>query len=122
MALSLTLDVTEKFNEVGYYVADASNWDYIVWQIITGDDTVTPIIFKSTNDSGAVTGVTDGNSLSATNFYTANVYDVFNNSFVTNAGVSGMYRSSYIGQFVRVDSENVDSKLNKLIVQFHKIS
>ena len=40
MALSLTQDVTVEFNANNGYVADASNWDYLIWQFVTPSGTI----------------------------------------------------------------------------------
>ena len=118
MALSLTKDVTEEFVRDGYYVADASNWDHIIWQFVGITGTIE---FFSSNDSGAITGVTDGNSLSAIDFSVANFYDISTTNFVTSASNSGLYRSTHVGQFVK-SSFSAGSTVTKVIIQYHKFS
>jgi hypothetical protein len=118
MALSLTENITEQTVRDGYYVADASNWDHIIWQFIGLSGAVE---FFSSNDSGAITGVTDGNSLSATAFSIANFYDISTTNFVTSTAGSGLFRSTHVGQFVKVLLGG-GATIDKVIIQYHKFS
>lgn len=119
MALSLTQDVTAEFNANNGYVADTSNWDYTIWQFITPSGTIG---ISSTNDSGAVTGSFDGNSLTATNFLTVTATALNGLANVTSvtAGTSAKVRVGSVGQFVRFGGAGAAA--TKVIVQFHKIS
>jgi hypothetical protein len=120
MALSLTRDITAEMNEVGYYVADSSNWDYIIWHLI-GIEGGFEATFLSSNDSGAIHGVTDGNSLSATNFAATVFTKLSDGTLVTTTAADGLYRSSHDGQFVKVDSGST-GRFQKAIIRLHKIS
>lgn len=119
MALSLTQDVTTEFNANNGYVADTSNWDYTIWQFVTPAGT---IAITSTNDSGAITGSLDGNSLTATNFLTVSATALNGLASVTSvtAGTSAMFRVSNVGQFVKFGGASAAA--TKVIIQFHKIS
>ena len=118
MALSLTENITEQIIADGYYVADASNWDHIIWQFISLSGTIE---FFSSNDSGAITGVTDGNSLSATAFSAANFYDIALATNVNSTAASGLFRSTHVGQFVKAQL-NGGATIDKCIIQYHKFS
>lgn len=118
MALSTTVDISEKFIADGYYVADASNWDHIIWQFIGLSGAIE---FFSSNDSGAITGVTDGNSLSATDFSIANFYDIATTNNVTSTASSGLFRSTHVGQFVKA-ALGGGATIDKVIIQYHKFS
>jgi hypothetical protein len=119
MALSLTQDVTAEFNRDNGYVADTSNWDYTIWQFITPSGTIG---ISSSNDSGAVTGSFDGNSLTATNFLTVSATALNGLTSVTSvtAATSAMFRVGNVGQFVKFGGASAAA--TKVIVQFHKIS
>jgi len=116
MGLSLTRNVTEEYNENGYYILDASGWDYVLINI-SFDSGV--IGFSSSNDSGAITGVTDGSAISATNFYAASLIDVSTNGAtqVATPGIT-MYRAFLVGRFIKIDGDVAA----KIILQYHKLS
>jgi hypothetical protein len=121
MALSQTRDVTDQFNAQGYYVADASNWDYLIWQIMLPTSTIE---FYCTNNSGAISGITDGSSISASDFVSASFLNLLSNAYETSVAAStvNMFRSDQIGQFVMIASPEVGATASKIIVQYHKIS
>lgn len=118
MALSLTLDITDSFNANNGYVADASNWDLIVWQFVAPTGTIS---ITSSNDSGAITGVTDGYALTANSFQTAAALSVATgNTYVTSVTGAGLFRTQHIGQFVKFGGASAAA--SKVIIQFHKFS
>ena len=115
MALSLTQDVTTEFNQDGFYVADSSNWDYLIWQFVNPSG---GIEINSTNDSGAIQGVTDGFSLTATNYVTTQAIKLSNGSSVTAVSTAGLYRVNQVGQFVKFGQEGCTA--DKVIIRYHK--
>jgi hypothetical protein len=116
MALSLTRNVTEEYNENGYYSFDTSGWDYVLINMVFDSGA---IAFLSSNDSGAITGVTDGSATSATNFFGASLIDVSTNgpTQVATPG-TGMYRAFLVGRFIKLDGDVAA----KIILQYHKLS
>ena len=114
MALSLTQDVTVEFNANNGYVADASN---LIWQFVTPSGTIS---ITATNDAGSVTGSFDGNSLTATNFVTVSATNANASTVVTSVSAAGIYRTSYVGQFVKFGG--AAAAATKVIIQFHKFS
>jgi hypothetical protein len=117
MALSLTQDVTAEFNANNGYVADASNWDYLIWQFVSPTGTVN---ITASNDAGSVTGSFDGNSLTATNFIAVSATVVNGGTLATSVGASGIFRTSYVGQFVKFGGASAAA--TKVFIQYHKIS
>jgi len=117
MALSLTQDVTAEFNANNGYVADASNWDYLIWQFVTPTGTIS---ITSTNDAGSVTGSFDGNSLTATNFATVSATVLNGGTLATSVTTAGLYRTQHVGQFVKFGGASAAAA--KVIIQFHKFS
>lgn len=117
MALSLTQDVTQEFNQDGFYIADASNWDLLVWQFVNPSGTIE--IF-ATNDSGAIQGVTDGFALTSTNYTKVQATYLGDGTSTTSVSAAGLYRTTHVGQFVRVGAG--DGVADKVIVQYHKFS
>lgn len=116
MGLSLTINVTDQYNENGYYIFDTSGWDYVLINIVFDSGLIS---FSSSNDSGAITGVTDGNATSATNFFGASLTDIVNNSTsqVASPGTN-MYRAYLVGRFIKLDGDVAA----KIILQYHKLS
>jgi hypothetical protein len=119
MALSLTQEVTAEFNRDSFYVADSSNWDYLIWQFVTTSGTIN---ITSTNDSGAVTGSFDGSSLTATNFQTVSATALNGLASVTSVATasSAMFRTEHVGRYVRFGGTSVSAA--KVFIHFHKIS
>lgn len=117
MALSLTQDVTAEFNANNGFVADASNWDYLIWQFVSPTGTVS---VTATNDAGSVTGSFDGNSLTATNFSTVSATVLNGGTLATSVAATGLYRTSYVGQFVKFGGASAAA--TKVFIQYHKIS
>ena len=119
MALSLTQEVTAEFNRDNGYVADTSGWDYTIWQFITPAGTIN---ITATNDSGAITGSIDGNSLTATNFLTvsATALNGLTSTTSVTAAVSALFRVGNVGEFVKFGGASASA--TKVIIQYHKIS
>ena len=119
MALSLTQDVTDAFNANNGYVADASNWDYLIWQFVSPSGTIS---VTATNDAGSVTGSFEGNSLTATNFATIVALNLASttSALVTAVSSAGLYRVDRSGQFIKFGGASAAA--TKVIIQYHKIS
>lgn len=117
MALSLTVDVTEEFNRDGFYIADSSNWDYLIWQFVNPSG---GIEIKSTNDSGAIQGVTDGFALTSTNYVTTQATKLVNGTSVTAVTGSGLFRVAQVGQFVKFGESECTA--DKVFIRYHKFS
>ena len=117
MALSLTQDVTQEFNQDGFYIADASNWDYLIWQFVNPSG---GIEIKATNDSGAIQGVTDGFALTSTNYTTVQATYLGDGSSVTAVSGDGLYRVNQTGQFVKFGEDG--GTADKVIIRYHKFS
>lgn len=118
MALSLTQDVTQEFNQDGFYIADASNWDLLVWQVINPTDNIG---FAATNDSGAIQGVTDGFALTSINYIPVQATDLSTGTAVTIGG-NGLFRTTHVGQFVKIAGAETLVSADKVIIQYHKFS
>lgn len=116
MALSQTIDVTVEFNANNGYVADASGWDYLVWQFVNPTGTVA---LTATNDGGAIQGVSDGNSTSATNFSTVQAIKLSDGSS-TATGAAGLFRVSVVGRYVKYGGASAAA--DKVIIEYFKIS
>ena len=116
MALQQIIDATDQFNQNLSFVIDCGGFDYVDAQIIDPTESVS---FSSTNDSGAIQGVSDGNYKSATNFLDVFGINLNNNDLAKNTAISSMYKFNGVGRFLRFNSDNT---VGKLILRLYKIS
>ena len=116
MALSTTLDVTKQFNANSGYIADFSGWDYCVVQLVSPSGAVS---FNTSNDSGAVQGVSDGSSISASNFTAVQGTNLASGSAITSLNATGNVRFGYIGRYLQLTGSSVTA--TKVILFFTKI-
>lgn len=118
--LAQYLDLTEEYNNSANGVKiELSNYDYCIVQIYNnvGDG----IQFKSTLDSGAVQGVTDGNILTSANYQTIAGLDLFSNLLVDTV-TSGIFRIDVVGRYLNLYCDGGDTDVQKLLVMLAKIS
>jgi hypothetical protein len=112
-------DYTVDFNKDAKVQFDTSGWDYAIFQIVSPTGSIT---FKSTNDAGAVQGVTDGNATLATNFVTTYAIDLSSSTgaLAASTSVSGIYKYQSVGRFIQLAGAN-GTTVTKLLVQLSKI-
>jgi len=118
--LAKYLDLTEEANasEDNSVVIDVSNYDYVLVQPI-GD----AASFQTTIDGGAVQGVSDGSSSTATNFVDAcGLRNGTLNSTTLNVSVEdgGIIKFNVIGRYLKITSGGLP--FTKLLVMLTKIS
>ncbi len=116
MALSLTRDITAKFNADNGYVVDMSGWDTLVWQFVSPSGTISTL---ATNDGGEITGSLEGNSLSATNFQTIQATKLADGTSVTSVAATGLYKVGVIGRYVKFGG--AAAAATKVIIELSKI-
>lgn len=118
MATQNIQDYTDVFNDFGgNYNIDCGGWDYAVVQLIQPAGSIT---FLTTNDSGDITGVSDGSAISATNFVEVMGTNLTTNTGVTSLATDGLVRFESIGRYLRLQSDSAN--ITKLLVRFYKIS
>jgi len=125
--LAQYLDLTEEFANSfdgttnTYSVKfDVSNYDYAVVQFV---DFLSEVTFKSTIDSGAVQGVTDGNALTSTNYTTVYATYLLDNTKVTVSPSNGTYRFDVVGRYIKLtNTSGINLTTGKLLVMLTKIS
>jgi len=110
------MDVSVEFNRDNGWIADMSGWDYIVLTLVGSSGTRN---ITSTSDGGGITGVTDGNSLSALNFTTAQGVKTSDGSSVTVA-IDGQTKIQNQGRYLKVGGASAAA--TKAIVEYFKIS
>jgi hypothetical protein len=114
MALLQLIDSTNDYNANGSVNLDIGGWDYVVVQIVSPTGTT---LFKTSNDSGSVLGVTEGNALTATNFLTCLATNLANDARVSSVSADGLFKINVAGRFLQI----IGSTVGKLLVTLQKI-
>jgi len=119
--LDLTDEFVNSYNGSNYSVTfEVSNYDYALVQFIHFSSEVS---FKSTIDSGAVQGVTDGSILTSDNYVPAYATYLLNNSKVTVSPDNGIYRFDVVGRYIKLqNTDGISPTSGKLLVTLTKIS
>ncbi len=118
MATQKTLDITADLNSNSIWQGDIGGWDYAVVQLVTPTGTFT---FNSTNDANAITGVSDGSNLSATNWIATQGTNLNSGSAVTTLAASGLVRFQSVGQFLQITGAGA-ATVTKAFVRLYKIN
>jgi len=118
MAISTTLDVTPTFSTGGSSSIniDVSGWDTAVVQLVSPSGSIN---FLSSNDGGAITGVTDGNATSAANFTAVQGVNLATGAAATLGGVSGLWKISGMGRYLQLSGSSITA--TKVLVELSKI-
>lgn len=115
MGLAKDLDFTALFTaNSGVLQIDVSGWDYFIVQMITPGGATT---FKATNDGGAVSGLTQGNQISATNWYAVQGVDLGTGTAATTTSSTSMYKFTGVGRYFQLSG----STAAKITIYFYKI-
>lgn len=117
MAVERIIDVTSDINADGRAVIECGGWDNAEVQLVSPNTTAT---FATSNDAGAITGVSDGSSASAQNFIDVQGTNVNSGSAVTSLNTSGIVKFTNIGQFLRIIGSGLT--VTKAIVRLYKIN
>jgi len=119
--LDLTEEFANSFDGSVYKVQfEVSNYDYALVQFV---DFLSEVNFKSTIDSGAVQGVTDGNALTSTNYTTVYATYLLDNTKVTVSPSNGTYRFDVVGRYIKLtNASGINLTTGKLLVMLTKIS
>ncbi len=118
MSVEKVLDITSKLNSNDIFTQDIGGWDYAVLQLITPTGTFS---FLSSNDSGAITGVSDGSHVSATNFTAVAGTKLSDGTLITSSGASGMVKFSGIGQYLQITGAG-GAQVPKAFLRLYKIN
>lgn len=117
MAVQQVIDVTEDFNADGRAIADIGGFDYAIVQLVSPSGTIT---FETTNDSGDITGVSDGNPASATNWIAVQGTNLNSGAAVSTLAASGLVRFGYIGRYLRLSIGG--GTATKILIRLFKIN
>ena len=117
MALQDIQDITEDFNRnSGDWNMDVGGWDYAVVHLVTPSG---QIDFLTSNDSGDITGVSDGSAESATNFVAVQGTVLATGAAATSLNATGLIRFQGIGRYLRLQS--AAATVVKALVRLYKI-
>lgn len=118
MAISKVLDITTDVNDNDIFTQDIGGWDSAILQLVSPTGTFS---FLSSNDSGGITGVSDGSSVSATNFTTIVGTKLSDGTLVSSLAASGMVRFSSIGQYLQITGAG-GAQVTKAFLRLYKIN
>lgn len=111
--LATTLDETTYFNANNGVVIDSSGWQNVTVQL---DGTPSGTInLTGTNDAGAITGVSDGNPLTAINFTAIQATDISSGTAVTAIAGAGNFKIINPPKFIKIGGASA-ATTGKLIV------
>lgn len=117
MAQQQVIDVTTDVNNNDLCTIDIGGWDFAVVQLVSPTGTFS---FLTSNDSGDITGVSDGNALSAANFTAVTGTKLSDASAVTSLAASGLVKFSGIGRYLRISGAGA-AQVTKALVRLYKI-
>jgi len=117
MAIERLLDISADINADGRAIVECGGWDNAEVQLVSPTSTAT---FATSNDAGAVTGVSDGSAASATNFIDVQGTNVNSGAAVTTLAASGIVKFTNLGQFLRIMGPGLT--VTKAFVRLYKIN
>lgn len=117
MSVSRIIDITADINADGRAIVETGGWDQAEVQLVTPTATAT---VETSDDAGAITGVSDGSSASATNFVVLQGVNVTSGAAASTLAVSGILKFTNIGQFLRVIGPGLT--VTKALVRLYKIN
>jgi hypothetical protein len=117
MAIQHVIDLTSDFNTGSQTTIEIGGWDYCILHFESASGTIT---FGHSNDSGGVTGITDGSPATATAFQPVQGTNLANGVAQTShPSGSALYRLGYIGRFLQLTGTDVT--VGRLLVRLFKI-
>jgi hypothetical protein len=115
-------DFTAAFNlgigsNTGLLQIDTSGFDYCIVHFI---NLAGSVAFSGSNDGGGITGETDGNATSATNWVSIQGVNQTTGAAGTTAATNTIYKFSSVARYLQFDG--TASTTCKVLVYFAKIS
>lgn len=117
MSVSRIVDITADINADGRAIVETGGWDQAEVQLVSPTATAT---FETSDDAGAITGVSDGSSASATNFIATQGTNVNTGAAGSTLAASGIMKFVNIAQFLRVTGPGLT--VTKAFVRLYKIN
>jgi len=125
MSVQIVIDVTQEYNNgtvpgvPNVAQIDVGGFDYAVVQFVNIAGGT--LYFKTTNDSGDIQGVSDGNPVSATNWIAARGTTIAGAVGVTSIAADGLVRFEQIGRYLQLDGSTGPVTCDKILVRLYKI-
>ena len=116
MAVQQVIDITADFNSGSLAIIDIGGWDFAVAQFVGTTGTIN---FLSSNDSGDITGVSDGSAASAVNFVSIQGTNLTTGSGATSTNAATLFKFSGVGRYLEFQGSG--SSVTKLLVRLYKI-
>lgn len=113
MAVQQVIDFADRYSASAPLNIDIGGWDFVVVQLVTPTGTTS---FLTSNDGGGITGVSDGNSASASNFIAVTGTNLATATGATSLAADGLIKFSGIGQYLRLSGGSAV----KVLVRYYK--
>lgn len=118
MGVQRTIEITTDLNNNDICTLDVGGYDFAEVQLVSPTGTFS---FLTSNDAGAITGVSDGNNITADNFTAVSGVKLSDASAVTTLAASGTVKFANLGQFLRITGAAA-AQVTKGFVRLYKIN
>ncbi len=118
MSIQRIIDITKDLNDNDLCTLDVGGYDYAEVQLVTPTGIFS---FLTSSDSGAITGVSDGSNVSATNFTAVSGINLATGSGVTTLAADGIVKFANLAQYLRV-SGGAAAQVAKAFIRLYKIN
>lgn len=118
MSVQKIIDITADLNDNDIATLDVGGFDYAEVQLVAPTGTFS---FFTSNDSGAITGVSDGSAASATNFTAVTGTKLSDASAVTTLAAAGIVKFANLGQYLQITGAAA-AQVTKAFVRLYKIN
>lgn len=116
MAVQQVIDITADFNSGSLAIIDIGGWDFAVAQTIGTSGTIN---FTHSNDSGDLTGISDGSAASAVNFVSVQGTNLSTGAGATSTAADALFKFTGIGRYLRFSGSGASA--TKFLVRLYKI-
>lgn len=117
MAMQQVVDITEDLNNNSIATLDVGGYDFAEVQLVAPTGTFS---FFTSSDSGAITGVSDGNATTAMNFTAVSGTNLATAAGVTTLAASGIVKFPNLAQYLRISAAG--ATVTKAFVRLYKIN
>lgn len=114
MAVQIVKDVSLGFTTNSFIVDDIGGFDFAVVQFV---GVAGSINFTHSNDGDAITGVTDGNHVSALNFVSVQGTNLATGVAATSTAADALYKFTGIGRYLKLSGGTA----TKILIRLYKI-
>jgi hypothetical protein len=97
-------DKTSEFNADSGFKADVSEWETVTVQFVNPSGTVN---ITGTNDSNAITGVSDGGALMSTNYTAIQAVALGTGTAAATLNASGLYKITVACKFIQFSGTGI---------------